>query len=87
MQADTRAQGNFRDAPEVGIFACRCPYRPNPIAVTTVRLVRIEGLELVVEGLDAVNGTPVIDIKPYTPRMDAAVGEVRVPPWVDKLVY
>lgn len=55
--------------------------------MTTVRLVRIEGLELVVEGLDAVNGTPVIDIKPYTPRMDAAVGEVRVPPWVDKLVY
>lgn len=80
-------QGNFRDAPEVGIFACRCPYRPNPIAVTTVRLLRIDGLELVVEGLDAVNGTPVIDIKPYTPRMDAAVGEVRVPPWVDKLVY
>ena len=80
-------QANFREVPEVGMFACRCPYRPNPIAVTVARLLEIDNLELIVEGLDAVNETPVIDIKPYTPQMDGVEGEVRVPGWVDKLVY
>lgn len=48
----------------VGIFARRAPVRPNPVAVTGVRLIRREGARLIVRGLDAVNGTPVIDIKP-----------------------
>lgn len=55
--------------------------------MTTVRLRRVDGRRLEVEGLDVVHGTPVIDIKPYTPQVDAAAGEVRVPDWVDKLVY
>jgi len=46
-----------------GVFALRSPMRPNPIGVTTVRLVRREGLVLHVEGLDALDGAPVIDIK------------------------
>lgn len=80
-------QARFDDVPEVGMFACRCPYRPNPIAVTTVRLVEVRGLELVVEGLDAVHDTPIIDLKPYTPRIDAVEGEVRFPAWVDRLTF
>jgi len=79
-------QGLVGVVPQVGMFACRCPYRANPIAVTTVRLVALDDTGLVVEGLDAVDGTPVLDLKPYTPRTDAPTGEVRYPDWVDRLV-
>jgi tRNA-Thr(GGU) m(6)t(6)A37 methyltransferase TsaA len=51
--------------PIVGIFATRAPVRPNPIGLTLVELVRREGNVLVVKGLDALDGTPVLDIKPY----------------------
>ena len=50
--------------PKRGVFALRSPHRPNPIAVTTVALVAIEGNVLHVRGLDAIAGTPVLDIKP-----------------------
>jgi tRNA-Thr(GGU) m(6)t(6)A37 methyltransferase TsaA len=53
------------DTPSVGIFATRAPIRPNPIGLTLVELVRREGNILVVKGLDALTGTPVLDIKPY----------------------
>jgi tRNA-Thr(GGU) m(6)t(6)A37 methyltransferase TsaA len=80
-------QGNRRDAPPVGMFACRCPYRPNPIAITTVRLLQVGADHVVVQGLDAIDGSPVIDIKPYTPQVDAPDGPVIVPDWVDALVW
>ncbi|GAB4258724.1 MAG: tRNA (N6-threonylcarbamoyladenosine(37)-N6)-methyltransferase TrmO [Pararhodobacter sp.] len=47
-----------------GVFALRAPVRPNPIAVSTVRLVRVEGARLIVRGLEAVTGTPLLDLKP-----------------------
>jgi tRNA-Thr(GGU) m(6)t(6)A37 methyltransferase TsaA len=50
--------------PARGVFALRSPSRPNPIGVTTVDLLAIEGNVLRVQGLDAINGTPVLDIKP-----------------------
>ena len=53
------------DIPEVGVFATDSPHRPNPIALTIVRLLSIEGGRLHVAGLDLYNGTPVLDIKPY----------------------
>ena len=53
------------DTPSVGIFATIAPIRPNPIGLTLVELVRREGNVLVVKGLDALSGTPVLDIKPY----------------------
>ena len=52
-----------RSQPRKGVFALRSPLRPNPIGVTTARLLRRDGLDLYVEGLDAVDGSPVIDIK------------------------
>lgn len=74
--------------PEVGIFACRCPARPNPVGCTTVRLLGVEGNTLLVEGLDAVDETPVIDIKPVTPQYDCvALDDVRVPEWIFRLDY
>ncbi|MFQ5883964.1 MAG: tRNA (N6-threonylcarbamoyladenosine(37)-N6)-methyltransferase TrmO [Thermoplasmata archaeon] len=78
-----RPQGN-PEVPIVGIFACRCPQRPNPIAVSTVKLVSHEGNKIVVKGLDILDGTPVIDIKPHWPQYDKVEG-VRIPDWVYKL--
>ncbi|MDO8687516.1 MAG: tRNA (N6-threonylcarbamoyladenosine(37)-N6)-methyltransferase TrmO [Dehalococcoidales bacterium] len=79
-----RPQGRD-DMPEVGLFAQRSKHRPNPIGITAVPLVRVSGCEVVVRGLDAVNGTPVLDIKPYYPHFDSPA-EVRLPAWVDRLM-
>ncbi|MCU0975983.1 MAG: tRNA (N6-threonylcarbamoyladenosine(37)-N6)-methyltransferase TrmO [Steroidobacteraceae bacterium] len=54
-----------------GVFATRSPHRPNPLGLSAVRLERIEGLTLHVRGADMVDGTPVLDLKPYVPYTDA----------------
>ncbi|MEM2227117.1 MAG: tRNA (N6-threonylcarbamoyladenosine(37)-N6)-methyltransferase TrmO [Candidatus Bathyarchaeia archaeon] len=72
------------DLPLVGVFASRSRARPNPIGLTLVELVERSGRELIVKGLDALDGTPVIDIKPYVPRSDRALG-ARVPDWARRL--
>lgn len=69
------------ELPEVGILSTRSPFRPNGIGVTTVKLLRREGNTLTVEGLDAYDGTPVLDIKPYLPRGDR-VADATVAGWV-----
>ena len=74
------------DIPFVGIFACRCPQRPNRIAISTVELVGRKGNIITVKGLDIVNGTPILDIKPYTPQYDR-VGKAKVPKWVGELIF
>ena len=55
----------------VGTFASRSPYRPNPIGLSCVRLLKVEGLTLYVDEADLLNETPVLDIKPYIPMADA----------------
>jgi tRNA (adenine37-N6)-methyltransferase len=80
-----RPQGN-EEVPVVGIFACRCPARPNPIGITTVELLRTERNKVKVKGLDVINNTPIIDIKPYTPQYDE-VKDVKIPEWINKLKY
>lgn len=67
-------------APEVGVFACRSPSRPNPIGLCVVELVRISGNDLFVRGLDAADGSPIVDIKPYLPKSDFVQG-AKVPDW------
>ena len=74
------------DVPFVGIFACRCPQRPNRIAISTVKLLSKNGNKLKVRGLDIVNGTPILDIKPYTPQYDE-IKKSKVPKWVGKLIF
>ncbi len=54
-----------------GTFALRSPVRPNPVAMSVVRLVRVEGTTLTVVGLDCLDGTPLIDIKPYFASVDS----------------
>jgi len=55
-----------------GTFALRSPVRPNPIAISVVRLLKREGTKLTVTGLDCIDGTPLLDIKPYIAKVDAA---------------
>ena len=71
--------------PEVGIFAQRAKDRPNPIGITAVTILEVRGSILVVRGLDAIDGTPVLDIKPYYPHYDQ-VADARVPEWVSRLM-
>lgn len=60
----------FMDNQPHGIFSCKAPKRPNAIGVSTVKLVKIEGNILHIEQPDMLNGTPLIDIKPFYPRYD-----------------
>jgi len=69
------------DMPYIGIFALCTPRRPNPIGITVVEITRRDENRLVVRGLDAIDGTPVLDIKPYIPCSD----DVQVAEWVDRL--
>jgi len=73
------------DMPELGLFAQRSKHRTNPIGITTVSLVGLDGNVVIVRGLDAINGTPVLDIKPYYPHYDRP-SEVSVPEWVNGLM-
>jgi tRNA-Thr(GGU) m(6)t(6)A37 methyltransferase TsaA len=65
----------FLDDTSRGLFATRAPKRPNPIGISVVRLVKIEGSTLYIEDLDIVDSTPLLDIKPYVPEFDARKGE------------
>lgn len=56
---------------KVGVFATRAPYRPNPIGMSCVKLLKVDGLKLYVEGADLLDGTPILDIKPYLPYADS----------------
>src|SRR3954454_7432063 len=69
------------DLPEVGLFATRTPRRPNPLGVSTPRLLRRDGRTLWVSGTDAWPETPIVDIKGYTPRDDLHP-DATVPEWL-----
>ncbi len=58
------------DRPERGVFSTRSPHRPNPISLHTVDLLEVRGTVLRVRGMDTVDGTPVLDIKPHSPELD-----------------
>ena len=55
-----------------GLFATRTPNRPNPVGLSVVKLIEVKGNELIIENIDMLDGTPVIDIKPYIPDFDEA---------------
>ena len=72
------------DLPLVGLFATRAPYRPNPIGVSVVKLLHRHDNILTVAGLDAIDGTPVLDIKSYMTPVDKPE-DIRMPDWVSKI--
>ena len=79
---EVHPRGN-QNLPLVGVFASRSPARPNPIGITTVKLMERRDNILKVTGLDAIDGTPVLDIKPYIPD-HASASEIKTPGWLTK---
>ena len=73
------------DWPEVGIFAQRAKDRPNRLGVTVCRIIKVEGSEIHLDGLDAIDGTPVVDLKPWMVEFGPR-GEVRQPAWSVELM-
>jgi len=81
--------GSLTESEPLGIFATRAPIHPNPIGLTLVELVRREENVLWVRGLDAYDGTPVLDIKPYPDweqERFIITTDFRVPDWVARIV-
>jgi tRNA (Thr-GGU) A37 N-methylase len=85
IETGARRPRGRADWPLVGIFAQRGKNRPNRIGVTVCRIISVEGVSVEVEGLDAIDGTPILDIKPvlsgFLPR-----GDVREPEWSMELM-
>ena len=79
-----RRPRNIADMPLTGIFAQRGKDRPNQIGMTSVKIVSVTEKELTVQGLDAIDGTPVLDIKPYFPVFDKK--DATTPEWVSVLM-
>ena len=73
------------DWPKVGILAQRAKNRPNRIGITTCELLAVDGPTLTVAGLDAIDGTPVLDVKPYLAEFGPR-GELRQPAWSRELM-
>jgi tRNA-Thr(GGU) m(6)t(6)A37 methyltransferase TsaA len=75
----------YMDNETHGVFAMRGPSRPNPIGISVVRLVKVEGNMLHIRDVDIVDGTPLLDIKPYVPEFDTR--EVERIGWLEKSVH
>ncbi len=69
--------------PLTGVFACRAPERPNLIGLTACKILKVSGNVVEVAGLDARDGTPIVDLKPYIPKGDA-IPEAAAPEWVNR---
>jgi tRNA-Thr(GGU) m(6)t(6)A37 methyltransferase TsaA len=80
-----RRPRNLETMPMVGILSQRAKNRPNPIGVTAVKIISVTDDCLEVKGLDAIDGTPVLDIKPYYPDYDR-IDTPKIPEWVDRLM-
>lgn len=80
IQYEARHPRNNKEYPKVGIFSQRGKNRPNKLGVTIVELVELKQRKLIVKGLDAINGTPIIDIKPVMKEF-LPKGEVKQPEW------
>ena len=85
IQYEARHPRNNKDYPEVGILAQRGKNRPNKLGLTTVELIETKGRVLIVKGLDAIDGTPIVDIKPLMKEF-LPKGEVRQPAWSTDLM-
>ena len=70
---------------ETGVFSSRSPARPNPIGLTKVKLLKVEDNRLYIDRIDAIDGTPVLDIKPFLPGDTAKIEDLRLPEWFNHL--
>ena len=74
-------RGN-RKNPLTGVFACRAPVRPNLIALSRCKILSIKNDIITVDKIDAFDGSPILDIKPYIPSIDSESKGVRLPDWL-----
>lgn len=72
-------------AVETGVFSSRSPSRPNPIGLTKVKLLKVENNKLFIDRIDALDGTPVLDIKPYLPGDSVSISDIKLPEWFESL--
>lgn len=82
---DARHPRNRKDWPKVGIFSQRGKNRPNQLGLTVCKILQVDGNKLHLEGLDAVDGTDVLDIKPWVAEF-APRGEQKQPSWISELM-
>jgi tRNA (adenine37-N6)-methyltransferase len=85
IERGARRPRNNPEWPRVGIFAQRGKNRPNRIGSTVCRITKVEGLAVHVEGLDAIDGTPVLDLKPWVVELGPR-GDVKQPAWMSELM-
>jgi tRNA (adenine37-N6)-methyltransferase len=85
VETGARHPRNRKDWPKVGILAQRAKRRPNRMGLSRCRLVRVEGLRLFVEDLDAIDGTPVLDLKPWVDEFGPR-GRAHQPGWMTELM-
>ena len=74
-------RGNKKN-PLTGVFACRAPVRPNLIALSLCKILAIKGEVLSIDKIDALDGSPILDIKPYIPSIDCETKGIRIPDWL-----
>jgi tRNA-Thr(GGU) m(6)t(6)A37 methyltransferase TsaA len=86
VQAGARRPRGNPDWPEVGMFAQRARMRPNRLGVSTCSLTSVEGTDLHVRGLDAIDGSPVLDVKPFMREFEPLDAQVRQPAWSTELM-
>ncbi len=70
---------------ETGVFSSRSPARPNPIGLTKVKLLEVKNNRLYIDRIDAIDGTPVLDIKPYLPGDSVKMSDIKLPDWFKNL--
>ena len=85
VEKTARHPRNNTDWPKVGIFSQRGKNRPNQIGLTICKIIKVEDKNLYVEGLDAIDGTPVLDIKPWVNEF-APRGAIKQPSWITELM-
>ena len=79
-------RGN-KENPMTGVFACRSPARPNLIALAVCKIISVEKNVIYIDKIDAFDESPVIDLKPYIPRLDSHRKDIRLPQWLDLSPY
>ena len=85
IETEARHPRNNTDWPKIGIFAQRGKNRPNQIGTTICQIKKVEGTTLHLIGLDAIDGTPVLDIKPWVKEFGPR-GEIKQPSWITELM-
>ena len=81
-----RVTNAFSPPQEMGTFATRSPRRPNPIGMTLVKIIKVVDQQVFVDHIDAFDGTPILDIKPYLPNGDRIEDGLFLPPWFQHLL-